>query len=112
MLFILVMDVLNSLVTKAGELGLLQQLLIRGGGQQILLYADDVVLYLTPNVEELGMLNEFLRIFWVASGLVTNFSKCSVTSIQCQQQELMLIQDSMSCNVIDFPCKYLGYLCR
>lgn len=106
------MDVLNSFVTKAGELGLLQPLLIRGGGQQILLYADDVVLYLTPNVEELGMIKEILPIFGVASGLVTNFSKCSMTSIQCQQQELMLIQDSMSCHVINFPCKYLGYLCR
>jgi hypothetical protein len=35
MLFILVMDVLNSLVLKAQDLGLLQPLLRRGRGQRI-----------------------------------------------------------------------------
>jgi hypothetical protein len=44
MLFILVMDVLNSMVVKACEQGLLQPLLHRGSSQRISLYADDVVL--------------------------------------------------------------------
>jgi hypothetical protein len=48
MLFIIVMDVLNSLILKAHDLGLLQPLLRHGRGQRISLYADDVVLFLKP----------------------------------------------------------------
>jgi hypothetical protein len=43
--FVIVMDVFNSLITKASELGLLQPLLRRGKGQRISLYADDVVFF-------------------------------------------------------------------
>jgi hypothetical protein len=43
MLFILVMDVLNSLVMKASQQGLLQPLMGGGRGQRISVYADDVV---------------------------------------------------------------------
>jgi hypothetical protein len=46
MLFIIVMDVLNSLVLKAHDLGLLQPFLRRDRGQHISLYAKDVVLFL------------------------------------------------------------------
>jgi len=42
MLFILVMDVLNSLFAKAGNEGLLQPLSQRMAGQRVSLYADNV----------------------------------------------------------------------
>jgi hypothetical protein len=69
MLFILVMDVLNSLTLKAQERGLLQPLLRHGNGQRISLYADDVVLFLQPNREEITVVMVILRIFGEASGL-------------------------------------------
>jgi hypothetical protein len=71
MLFIIVMDVLNSMITKALEQGLLQPLLRRGNGQIISLYAVDVVLFIQPHPEELGLGKETMRVFGVASGLVT-----------------------------------------
>jgi hypothetical protein len=46
MLFIMVMDVLNSLIAKATERGLLQPILRRGTGQRLSLYVDDVVMFL------------------------------------------------------------------
>jgi hypothetical protein len=46
MLFILVMDVLNSMVSRASEQGLLQWLMERGNGQRLSLYADEVVLFI------------------------------------------------------------------
>lgn len=52
MLFILVMDVLNSLFTKAGEVGLLQPLARGKIKQRISLYADDVALFIQPIDEE------------------------------------------------------------
>jgi hypothetical protein len=68
MLFILVMDVLNSLNSKASERGLLQPILRRGSGQQVSIYVDDVVMFLQPHREELSMVKEILRIFGEASG--------------------------------------------
>lgn len=47
MLFIIVMDVLNSLFVKASEGGLLQPLSNRTAGQRLSLYADDVALHQT-----------------------------------------------------------------
>lgn len=108
MIFILIMDVLNSLIAKASEQGLLQPILRRGNGQRTSLYADDVVLFLQPRMEDLSLVKEILRIFGVASGLVTNITKCSVTPLQCGEQEMAVVQQVLSCNVVQFPCKYLG----
>jgi hypothetical protein len=83
MLFILVMDTLDSLILKAQERGLLLHVLRHGNGQRISLYADDVVLFLQPSRREITLIKEILRIFGEASGLKTNVSKCSMTPIQC-----------------------------
>jgi hypothetical protein len=108
MLFIIVMDVLNSLILKAQDLGLLHPLLWRGRGQHISLYADDVVLFLKPERDELNMLKEILRIFGEATGLVANINKCSITPIHCNEQQVDMSQEIFPCNVQQFPCRYLG----
>jgi hypothetical protein len=108
MLFIMVMDVLNSLVTKASELGLLQPLMRRGNGQRVSLYADDVVLFPQPKENELNLVKEILRIFCEASSLITNIGKCSMTPIQCNENHIETSRSILPCNVISFPCKYLG----
>jgi hypothetical protein len=108
MLFIMVMDVLNSMVCKAVEMGYLQLLLRRGHGQRISLYADDVVIFLQSRRDELALTKELLRTFRNATGLVTNISKSSVTPIQCGEEELAEVQEVMACKVENFPCKYLG----
>jgi hypothetical protein len=111
MLFILVMDVLNSLVLKASEQNLLQPLMggaRRQRGQRISLYADDVVLFLQPQPAELSLVKVILRVFGEASRLVTNFSKCSFTPITCGGQEIQFVQQLFPCSMVQFPCKYLG----
>ena len=54
MLFILVMDVLGYLVTKVEEKGLLKFLSTRSLQHRISLYADDVVLFLRPEADDIG----------------------------------------------------------
>jgi hypothetical protein len=49
------MDVLNSLVAKASEQGLLQPLLNRRNRQRLPLYAGDIVLFMQPRVEDVEM---------------------------------------------------------
>jgi hypothetical protein len=108
MLFIIVMDVLNSLISKATERGLLHLILRRGNGQWISLYADDMVMFLHPQRDELALVKEILNIFGTASGLVTNIRKSSVTPIRCQDQDVEVVQTTMPCTVVNFPCRYLG----
>jgi hypothetical protein len=83
MLFILVMDVLNSLIMKALEQGLMQPLLRRGSGQRVSLYTVDVVLFMQLCLDELGLVKETLRFFGMTLGLVMNIRKSSVIPIWC-----------------------------
>jgi hypothetical protein len=65
MLFILAMDVLNSLVKVATNEGLLLPLGGNQNRQRVSLYADDMVLFLRPVVSNLRMIKKSLR----ASGM-------------------------------------------
>jgi hypothetical protein len=112
MFFIIVMDVLNSLILKDSEQGLLQPILRQGVGQRVSLYVDDVMLFLQPRMEEFLLIKEILQVFGATSGLVTNVRKCSVTPIQCKEEDMTVVQDAMPCNVVEFPCKHLGYCCH
>lgn len=89
-------------------MGLLRPILMRGGGQRISLYADDVVLFLQSCLSDFALLNELLRIFGIASGLVTNITKCSVTPIHCGEQEMATVHGVLPCKMTPFPCRYLG----
>jgi len=55
MLFILVMDVLNWLVTRAAEAGLLKPLSRRPIQHRISLYADDVALFIQPSASDMSL---------------------------------------------------------
>lgn len=83
-------------------------MLCRGFSQRISLYADDVILFLQPRSEEVTLEMELLLVFGEALWLVTNIQKCSLTPIQCDKQDVSVVQEVMPCNVVDFPCKYLG----
>jgi mannosylglycoprotein endo-beta-mannosidase len=108
MLFILVMDVLNQMFTRASELGLLQPLSNRPIQHRISLYADDVVVFLQPLESDINLTLQLLDLFGDASGLRTNVQKSNVLPIQCAEENLALIQNLLPCEMMDFPCKYLG----
>ena len=61
MLFILVMDVLNCLIEKASNEGLLQPLAARNIHHRVSLYTDDVVLFLRPVATDLQMAEDLLQ---------------------------------------------------
>ena len=108
MLFILVMDVLNWMVTRASEAGLLQPLSRRPIQHRISLYADDVALFLRPAAEDISLTLSMLQLFGDASGLKTNVQKSSVMPIQCSEDDMAIIQSLLPCEIMNFPCKYLG----
>lgn len=108
MLFILVMDVLNWLVTRASEAGLLQPLSSRPIQHRISLYADDVAIFLRPAAADINLTLQLLQLFGDASGLKTNVQKSNVLPIQCAEEDIATIQNLLPCEMLNFPCKYLG----
>jgi hypothetical protein len=108
MLFILVMDVLGHMISKASEKELLQPLARRALHHRISLYADDVVLFLQPKAVDVAITMDILQLFGVAYGLKINLQKSNVLPIRCSDHELEVVQHELPCALAEFPCKYLG----
>lgn len=108
MLFILVMDILSHLVLRASNNGFLQPLASRPLKQWMSLYADDVEIFLRPTESDIAVILDILNLFGEASGLKTNVQKSNVIPIKCTSSDISTIQDHLSCELLEFPCKYLG----
>lgn len=108
MLFILVMDVLGLLFSKAEHAGLLLDLSPRRPLHRVSMYAYDVALFLHPSAADIAITLDILHLFGEASGLRNNEQKSNVYPIQCGGVELEMVQDLLPCGISTFPCKYLG----
>jgi hypothetical protein len=107
MIFILVMDVLGHMFSKAAEDGMLQPLVRRVLPHRISLYADDVVIFIRPEEADIAITMDILHLFGDASGLKTNLQKSNILPIRCEEQDLQIVQRQLPCALSDFPCKYL-----
>jgi hypothetical protein len=65
-------------------------------------------MFLQPHRDELSLVKEILKIFGAASGLVTIIRKSSVMPIRWQDQDMEVVQTTLPCSMVEFPCKYLG----
>jgi hypothetical protein len=108
MIFIIVMEVLNSLIREANQRSTLSPLPGQGITHQAPLYADDLVVLTAPMPNDLQCLSKILQLFAGASGLVTNFNKCVETPIHCNEETIAALHQVFSCIVSPFPGKYLG----
>jgi hypothetical protein len=107
MVFILVMDVLDWLISKAELENLLQPLSSRPLQHRVSLYTDDVIIFLHPKESDIPIVLKILEIFGEASGLKTNIQKNNVYPIRCGE-EVVTLQELLPCEISSFPCKYLG----
>jgi hypothetical protein len=107
-LFVLIMNTLNRALTRAIELGILRRLARRELATTVSLYADDVVIFCHPDETELRAIRGILELFGHASGLHTNFAKCSVSAIACTEEVATAAAGVMECQLAPFPVKYLG----
>lgn len=82
------MDILNALIVKAADDGLLQPLSSGSIKHWISLYADDMVLFLRPVANDLNIVAQILDLFGDATGLKTNIQKSRVVPIQCSPAHL------------------------
>ena len=107
MLFVLAMEVLNSFLKKADALGLLLPLDVRVK-DRVFLYADDVVLFIRPNQQDLILVKAILELFARVSGLKTNIDKCHFSPIQCNLEDTITLLRHFPGRIDPFPTKYLG----
>ena len=107
LLFVLAMEVLNSLLKRADALGLLLPLDDRVK-DRVFLYADDVVLFIRPHQQDLIVVKAILEIFARASGLKTNLDKCHISPIQCNLEDTVSLLRHFPGRLDPFPTKYLG----
>jgi hypothetical protein len=110
MLFILAMDVLDFLITKAESEGLLQPLSARTLQHRVSLYANDVVLFPGPTTEDISITMDILQIFGEASELRNNIQKSNVFPIRCNDDERNLVQQILPCQMSEFLYRVLPLL--
>jgi hypothetical protein len=108
MLFILVMDMLGHMFSKAATDDMLQPLARRVLPHRISIYADDVVLFIRPEENDIALTMDALHLFGIASSLKTNLQKSNVLPIRCEDQDLHVVQQQLHCALVDFSYKYIG----
>lgn len=102
------MDVLNSLFTKVGDMGLLQPLTSRCQAHRISLYANNVALFIWPMEEEMNLTMNILSWFGEASRLYTNLQKSCVIPIRCEDNQMEMVGQTLPFTLAEFWCTYLG----
>ncbi|XP_022680012.1 uncharacterized protein LOC111256374 [Setaria italica] len=108
MLFILVMEVLHRLLATAAQQGVLSSPANCGIHHQCSLYADDVVIFATPRVQDVITIKTVLDFFGQVSGLRTNFHKSQLAPIYCTDEQISRIRDILHAQIATFPIQYLG----
>jgi hypothetical protein len=105
MLFLLAIEPLHKLISKAQEMNLLNRLSRGCDSFRMSLYANDDALFISTTERDFRVATAILEIF-AASGLNTNFAKTEIYSINCDDILPFLHNSGMV--ISSFPCKYLG----
>lgn len=105
-LFVIAMDVLNHFFKWIQEQGFLSP--TPGlGSFRLSLYADDLVLFVTPEQRDLEVIKVALHIFGLASGLFSNLEKSVATLMHCSAEDMERVQSVLAFGVEQFPCRYV-----
>ncbi|RVX17977.1 LINE-1 reverse transcriptase-like [Vitis vinifera] len=111
-LFVLGMEVLSTLIRRAGEGGFLSGCRLRGrGGEELtishLLFADDTLIFCKARREQLTNLSWILAWFEAASDLRINLAKSVLIPVG-EVDELEELAAELGCRLGDLPTVYLG----
>jgi hypothetical protein len=72
------------------------------------IYADDLVVFLSPNPQDFSCIREILDLFQGVSGLATNLDKCLVSLTRCTEEQMQDVLQVFPCRVSPLPLTYLG----
>lgn len=105
-LFIISMDFLARYFAKLAATGTVR--LPFAGMKSCLLYANDVLFFIKPEVQQLQILQIALTVFSKVSGLATNPHKSELLFSDPQPQDTTQLSMVLGCKVSEFPFTYLG----
>lgn len=109
-LFNIAANCLQKMVQNAQDhgqvIGLVPYLVDKGVA--ILQYADDTIILMQDNVEEVRNMKLLLYLFEQMSGLKNNFEKSEILMVMHDDDKGNLYADMMNCQYGSWPIKYLG----
>ncbi|KAK1604375.1 hypothetical protein QYE76_028048 [Lolium multiflorum] len=108
LLFVAGMEVLTRLFTVAAQEPLLGNVAGISPLQRVSIYADDVVVFLRPETQDLLATREVLSLFSATSGLHVNYRKTTATLIRESVGDRDRVTEVLGCDIANFPIKYLG----
>ncbi|GJU55544.1 RNA-directed DNA polymerase, eukaryota [Tanacetum coccineum] len=109
-LFILAMEGLHALISKAESLGLYKGANIGRGSIKIshLLYADDVTFVGEWAQSNAYNLISILRCFYLVSGLKININKSKIIGVNVPENDIINMAFVLGCGIEKIPMLYLG----
>lgn len=108
LLFVIAMDALTAIFVRAVEEHVITP--FRGilACQGLSIYADDVVIFIHQNRQDLWFIKEVLDVFGEAFGLRVSYRKTSGSLIHGNQADKDKVASILHCDLSMFPYKYLG----
>lgn len=108
LLFILVMETLSSMIRLADCWQLFDKVGINSFPHRASLYADDLIMFVSPAQRDLDITRKILDVFERASGLGCNLHKCQIVPIRCTPKDITRVTSLFLATVSEFPIRYLG----
>lgn len=110
LLFVLAADLLQSIVNKAKERGLLALPIPLNSTTDfpILQYTNDTLLIMEACPKQLFVLKALLNTFAESTGLRVNFSKSFLVLINFADEKMQHLAQTFNCQVGGLPFTYLG----
>lgn len=95
---------LNLMIQKACEVGWLQVFEVVPGGTSVshMQFADDTLVFIQPNSDQITHLRNILLWFEVISGLKINFNKTTLIPVG-QVENVQRFANFFGCKVEEFP---------
>jgi hypothetical protein len=109
LLFVLAADLLQCVINRAHQQGLLQlPIPLRdGAGFPIIQYVDDTILIMRASQKELICLKDLLETFAQSTGLRVNFAKSCLVPLNMNPQKVELKACVIGCSIQGMPFTYL-----
>jgi hypothetical protein len=110
LLFVLAADLLQSIINKAKDCGILKLSIRHSCGTDFLViqYADDTILILEACPRQLFFLKAMLNSFADSTGLHVNYHKSNIYPINVSDQKMAILANTFHCKVGSMPFTYLG----
>jgi hypothetical protein len=108
MLFVLSIEVLNALITRAENDCLFWPIGHDGIALRASFYSNHMVIFIKSARQEMLLLLAILDAFEQASRLKTNLEKNKAIPIKCSAEGIQLALTTFGCSRESFPCRYLG----